>query len=561
MSEPDRPATRQVPAIGSPADAAADPLWAEVAAFLGRAETHGLAAPPTRIDTHAAAVFLAGPLAYKIKRPVRFPYLDFSTPARRAAACRREIAVDRPIAPEIYRRVVAITRAADGGLAIGGAGEAVEWAVEMNRFDEAATLDRRLAAGPLDTALVDQLAVVVADAEARAPVGDWRRWRADLAVWVGQNADAFAARPDLFAPDAVATLTRATLARLDDLAELLDERGRLGFVRLGHGDLHAANVAIVDERPLLFDAIEFDDRIATGDVLYDAGFLVMDLIRRGDRAAARRFLDRLLIETARREARPPRGRPVAAALLAEMDGLAALPTFLSIRAALRAKIAVATAASLVGEARAAGEAAARRLFAAAESHLDPCPSMLVAIGGLSGSGKSTLARALADDLGPAPGAVVLRSDEIRKLLAGVEDRTALDPAGYTATASDRVYDVLTAAAGRALAAGRSVIVDAVHLRPRERDHLAVLARGAEVPFLGLWLDVDPPIAADRVGLRSGDASDASPAVVAWQAAVDPGRLDWQRLDANGDATALVAAARRRLAAVVPSRSDSAPPRP
>jgi aminoglycoside phosphotransferase family enzyme/predicted kinase len=521
--------------------------WTEVAEALGRSDTHGIAAPVVRIDTHAAAVFLAGPLAYKIKRPVRFPFLDYSTPALREAACRREIAVDRPIAREIYRRAVPIVRGFDGRPKIGGAGPVLEWAVEMNRFDETDTLDHRLALGPLAPALVDALAETIADAESRAPLADWRQWAADLGRFVGEDDDAFAARPDLFEPAAVARLAAAARARLADLGDLFEERGRLGLVRIGHGDLHSGNVAIIDGRPQLFDAIEFDDRIAAGDVLYDSGFLVMDLIARGDRSGARRLLDRLAVEHARREARRMPRRSAEAAFLTWLDGLAALPAFLSIRAALRAKIAAATPPA-GRETRALRDAEARRLFDAALAHLEPAATALLAIGGLSGSGKSTLARGLAPVFDPAPGAVVLRSDELRKLVAGLAPTARLPAESYDAASSARVYGLLAEAARRALGAGRSVIVDAVFLRPDERARIAEIAAAAEVPFLGLWLDVAPETATGRVEIRHGDASDATPAVVAFQAAIDPGPIGWTRLDAARPADAVAAEARGLVAA-------------
>ena len=524
--------------------------WDEVVGFLMDPATHRLAVPPTRIDTHAAVVVLAGPLAYKLERPVRFPFLDFSTPALREAACRREIAVDRPIAPEIYRRVVAITREADGRLALGGEGPPVEWAVEMNRFDETATLDRRLAAGPLADDLLDALAATLARAEARAPRRDAGEWIADLGRWIDQNAVAFAAAPALFDVEAAARLGAVSGARLADLTDLLVARGRLGLVRLGHGDLHTGNIAVIDGRALPFDAVAFDDRVATGDLLYDVGFLVMDLADRGDRAGARRLLDRFLIESARleAEARIRFGAPAgfatrAATFLDGLDGLAALPLFLSIRAGLRAKIAAARALRLDGTDRALAEVEARRLFAAALAHLEPVTPRLVAIGGLSGSGKSTLARGLAPVLDPTPGAVVLRSDEIRKLLAGLVATARLGPEHYTPEASARIYAALEEAARRLLAAGRSVIVDAASLRPAERAALAHLAVAAEVPFTGIWLDVDAETALARVGERRGDASDADTEVVRFQLGLDLGRLDWHRLAANGAPEATLAAAR------------------
>lgn len=543
----------QGPASPAPTDPSGEAGWAEVAAFLGDPRAHDGVDAVQRIDTHAAVVFLAGPRAYKIKRPVAFPYLDFSTPARREAACRREIAIDRPIAPDIYRRVVAITREADGSLALGGDGVPVEWAVEMNRFDESATLDRVLAKGPLAPTFVDDLADAVAQAEARTGVRDAGPWIADLGAYIGQNDDAFAERPDLFDPLAATRLAARARARLADLTDLLTARGRRGLVRLGHGDLHAGNVAVVDGQPQLFDAIEFDDAIATGDVLYDAGFLVMDLDERGDPAAACRLLNRLILETTRRESlrrgggAPSSPEATARMLLCQVDGLAALPLFLSVRAALRAKIAASRSLHLDGAPRRLAEGEARRLFATAIRDLEPETPRLVAVGGLSGSGKSTLAQGLATSLAPAPGALVLRTDVIRKLLAGVVATTRLGPEHYTRAASDRVYDLIGHAASRGLAAGRSVIVDAVATDPAERADFAAIAAACEVPFTGLWLDVDARIAMARVSARTADASDADAAVVAFQRRLALGDIDWHRLDGNGAPAGVLAAARRVLA--------------
>src|SRR5690349_16642773 len=159
---------------------------AEVLAFLGSPATHG-GADVRRIDTHAAAVFLAKQRAYKVKRAVTFPFLDFSTLARRKRACKAELEVNRPFAPQLYRGVVPITREADGGLAIAGSGAPLEWAVEMVRFDENATLDHLADRGGIDRPLADALASAVARAHAQAPVVEADPWIAALARFIAQN--------------------------------------------------------------------------------------------------------------------------------------------------------------------------------------------------------------------------------------------------------------------------------------------------------------------------------------------------------------------------------------
>lgn len=300
----------------------------DVLAFLADPVTHARAtdAAPLvrRIDTHAAAVFLAGNRALKIKRAVRFPFLDYSTLAKRKQACEAELAVNAPYAPEIYRGIVPITREPDGGLAIAGEGAPVEWAVDMWRFDETRTLDRLV--GQIDATLADALGKAVAAAHARSAPVDAAPWMEALGTYLDQNLAAFRERADLFAPAAVATLNRSAREALARIRPLLAARGRIGRVRRGHGGLHLGNIALIDDRPVLFDAIEFDPLIATGDVLYDLAFLLMDLCERDRQDVANIGLNRYLLDTRCAE---------------DFDGLAALAFFLSMRAAIRAKVTAA----------------------------------------------------------------------------------------------------------------------------------------------------------------------------------------------------------------------------
>src|SRR5262249_55682767 len=251
-----------------------------VLALLADPATHGVASVK-RIDTHAASVFLAGDRAFKIKRAVRFPFLDYSTAARRKQACEEELAINRPLAPQIYRRVVPITREPDGALRLDGGGEPIEWAVEMARFDERATLDHMAVAGRIDAALADALGRMVAKAHAQAQPVKPEPWIKALADYIEEHVEAFGARPDLFYAAEVAALGHASRAACRPIHPLLVERGRRGLIRRIHGDLHLGNIVLLDGGPVLFDAIEFSPLIASGDVLYDLAFLLMDLAERG----------------------------------------------------------------------------------------------------------------------------------------------------------------------------------------------------------------------------------------------------------------------------------------
>ena len=264
---------------------------------------------------------------------------------------------------------------------------------------------------------------------------------------------------------------------------------------------------MLDGEPVLFDAIEFDARIATADVLYDLAFLLMDLIERGLGPAANIVLNRYLNETRRAE---------------DLDALAALPLFLSLRATIRAKV---TAARRRQGAECTDIAqSARDYFALAGKLLAPPPPILLAVGGLSGTGKSLLAREIAAELLPAPGAVVLRSDVERKAMFGIAENDRLPQTAYAREVTKQVYAALVEKARRVVAAGHSAIVDAVFADAGERAAIEQAAAGAA--FRGLFLTADLSVRLARVGARRGDASDADAAVARGQEQYDLGVMHW-----------------------------------
>jgi aminoglycoside phosphotransferase family enzyme/predicted kinase len=500
---------------------------AEVLAFLANPATYGGAAV-RRIDTHAASVFLAGERALKIKRAVRFPFLDFSTLEKRKRVCEAELAVNAPYAPEIYRRVVAITREADGSLAIGGKGPPLEWAVEMRRFDEKRTLDHL--AGEIDEALADALGRAVAAAHTKAPPVAAGPWIAAVGSYIDEHVETFNQYPQIFAATEVEALGRASRATYERIVPLLVERGRGHLVRHLHGDLHLGNIVLIGGKPVLFDAIEFSELIASGDVLYDLAFLLMDLLQRGLAPAANFVFNAYLAATHRVE---------------DLAGLATLPFFLSMRGAIRAKVTLARMDRAAAAQRPAIAAEARAYFSFAQRAIDPPQPRWVAVGGLSGTGKTRLARALAPDIHPMPGAVVIRSDVERKTLFGAGEFQRLPPGAYTEAVNERVYGVLIDRARRILAAGHSAIVDAVFAKPREREAIAAAAQEAGLRFDGLFLATNLATRLARVGARAGDASDADRRVAAAQEHYDLGPLAWAQIDASG--TVEETAARGRAA--------------
>ena len=486
-----------------------------VVQFLAAPSTHG-GATVDRIDTHASIVFLAGERAYKLKRAVRFDYLDFSTSDRRRILCEAEVRLNRRTAPTLYRCVVAVTEERDGSYALAGSGRAVDWVVEMNRFPQEALFDRLASVGGLGIELMSPLASAIAafhkSAERRPDHGG----KAGMSWVIEGNAAGFAEfGRGCLDPSGADRLTNDARRELERGAEALERRRKSGFVRQCHGDLHLRNIVLLDGRPTLFDAVEFNDEISCTDVLYDLAFLLMDLWRRGLPRHANTVWNRYLLETA------------------DFDAVSLVPLFLSCRAAVRAKTS-ATAATLQQDAqrRREMEDTSREYLATADKLLHPPDPCLVAVGGFSGSGKSTLALGLAPSVGAVPGAVVLRSDETRKRLRGVSLLQRLGPEAYSAQVSERVYADLAEHAAQILRAGHSVIVDAVHGRTADRRAIERVAEAASVPFIGLWLEAPESVLVDRTVQRRHDASDADAAVVRMQLAQDAGDIGWNRLDGS-----------------------------
>ncbi len=492
---------------------------AEVIALLSRPATHGGAAVEI-VETHAALVFLAGGTALKMKRAVRYDYLDFTAVETRRAMLERELELNRPAAPEIYRDVVAVTEGPEG-LRIGGDGPAVDWVLRMARFDAADELSAMADRGALDTRLAFRLGRAVAELHRHAPVriADGAALTGEI---VAELEAAFATMEDALGARRTGELAAAIGRAQAAQAPLLARRGARGHVRRCHGDLHLGNMVMIGDRPVPFDALEFDERLATCDVAYDLAFLLMDMLHRGLRA----------------EANTAFAAWAAAMCGTEDAGIAALPLFLALRAGIRAMVLVQTdrAADRPGR----SDAEARRYLGEALAHLAPPAPRLVAIGGRSGTGKTTMARRLAPCLGPGIGALHLASDVERKTMLGVDPLAPLPAEAYGAAVSRRLYARLLARAETALAAGSPVVIDATFLERGPRAEVADLAARRGLRLDGLWLEAPEATLLARVVARRGDASDADAAVVAGQPAVtDPGP-GWRRIDARGCAGAVVA---------------------
>jgi len=448
------------------------------------------------IETHISSVILAGDYAYKIKKPVNFGFLDFSTLERRHFCCQEEIRLNARLAPQIYLNVVAIT----GSLQhpqLGGAGEPLEYAVRMRRFDQAGLLSTHTER--LDVDLMDAIARQVA------------RFHSGIAV--AEAASVYGAPELLLQPmehnfqsirqlidtatvlDRLAHLEEWTKTRQTDLWHDLLRRKKDGFIRECHGDLHLGNIALVDGEVLIFDGIEFNPDLRWIDTMSELAFLLMDLDEKGRPGLAARVLNSYLEVTG------------------DFAGVKVLRFYQVYRAMVRAKVAAIRA----GQA-AEGSDGRQRFYDEfldylhlAERYTKADKPVLVLTHGLSGSGKSTLASALAGDL-PA---LWLRSDVERKRLAGLEARdksgSVLGGGIYTPAFTRRTYGRLLRLCTQLLATGFSVIVDATFLQREQRQPFYDLAAEGGYPLVVLDLQVPEADLQKRLRRREAQGKDASEA--------------------------------------------------
>jgi uncharacterized protein len=461
------------------------------------------------IETHISWVFLTGDYVYKVKKPVNFGFLDFSSLERRRHFCEEEVRLNRRFAPTLYLDAVPIVGPPAAARILsadeaGGDGEPIEWAVRLKQFDEAGRLDRLLDSGGLSPQGCTELAGEMARIQDRLEIADvassWGTTEAVASAIDTTLARLREHRPEI--RERVASLELSVHRQLAACSGAIESRRRAGRVRQCHGDLHLANIVLHEGRFVPFDSIEFSDALRWIDVASDVAFLAMDLESRGRADLAATFTSSW-IEAAN-----------------DHHAALVLPVYLIYRAMVRATVsAIRSVQSKAGPhadpaAAAAANAESDRYLAVAERLLVDRRPILVATSGVSGSGKTTVAGEVAAVLG----AVRLRSDVERKRLFGMEATDRPRDAGedaelYSTEASRRTYARLAERARLILAAGTSVVVDAACNRRWERRMLADVAREAGVPMVWLSLEVPEAVAVARVAARQAVGSDASDASV------------------------------------------------
>ncbi|HKK27304.1 MAG TPA: AAA family ATPase [Gemmatimonadota bacterium] len=456
--------------------------------------------------THISVVFLAGPFAYKVKKPVDLGFLDFTTLEKRRHFCGEEVRLNRRLAPDVYLDVVPLVER-DGGLRVGGAGEPVEYAVKMRRLPEEATALRRLERGELEEEELKRLAARIADFHAGAAGGERVARFGRFEVVAGNARENFRQSREqagpVVDPPVLERAERLTEAALDRHRERIVARADAGVPRDTHGDLHLDHVYILRERGpgadlVVIDCIEFNERFRYADPISDMAFLAMDLAFRGRRDLSETFTAAYLEASGDRE------------------GAGLVPFYRAYRAAVRGKVEGMTALDeeVPAETRRRARERARAYWLLSLGELEepgrrPC---LVLVGGLPGTGKSTLAAGL----GRRAGFQVLSSDEVRKELAGVpEGGGGAAPYGegiYAPAWTERTYSALRDRARERVASGRRVLVDASFHDEERRLAFLEVAKRLSVPVLFLVCEADPEVVEERLRSRRGGASDAGPSV-------------------------------------------------
>ena len=467
-------------------------------------------------QTHISIVFLAGPYVYKVKKPVHFDFLDCRTLEKRRHFCDEEVRLNRRLAAEVYLGVVPITAAACG-LLMEGAGEAIEWAVKMQRLPEAATLRECVRRGAADTELAERLGWRIAAFHREVPAPpDGARYSSFEAVArnlrdiFAQSAHQVGQTVSSVVHEQTRTLVEAELLRR---GALIETRSARGMTRANHGDLRLEHVYYFPDRPppadlLAIDCIEFNERYRFTDPVADVAFLVMDFARHDRRDLGGAFADAYF-----RAADDAEGRSL-------------LPLYTAYRATVRGLVDGLTQEEkevpIPARQTALASARAYWLLALGELEAPLLRPALILLGGLPGSGKSTLARALA----PRAGFHVLRSDVIRKELAGLPPEQPAPPsedAGlYSAAWAQDTYAELLRRAEALLWNGQRVLIDASSQAEWQRLLFVQAAQRWGVAMLFLHCQAAPAIIQLRLQKRQGDASDADWSVyqlasAAWEA--------------------------------------------
>ncbi len=499
-----------MPAVSETDDPTKRDPQAEVMAFLRNAESYPhLVNGPQHIETHISHVFLTGSHAYKLKKAVQFEFLDFSTLEKRKYFCEEEIRLNSRFSPEIYEAVVPIARA-NGTLHFGDGGEVVDYVVRMKQFDTELVFDSLAKKGTLKETLLEEVTEAIAKFHLTAePRPEY--WGLEAVRSAMQQNFVVCRRfiPSILEKSSFERLEQQMEALFLLRSDLIQKRQKT-HVRAVHGDLHLRNMCVYEGRARLFDGLEFNPALASCDVWADLAFFIMDLLHRDRQSDAALVWDRYLRETD------------------DFEGIELLDLYISYRAMVRSKVACLALENESGANQEQLGNEARDYLDLAAYTLRSSRGKIIAIGGLSGSGKSTLSSAIARQLH----AVHVRSDAVRKHIAGVPLTKTAPPEVYSEEMNEKTYRGLFERARCVLRSGRTAILDAVFHSPVRRSEVEELATMEGVPFAGVWCSVPTKIAGERLRTRLEDISDADEGILSKQQQYNLGHIAWPEIDTS-----------------------------
>ncbi len=464
-------------------------------------------------QSHIAILFLAGDYVYKLKRAVLSKQVDFSTPEKRRLACVQEMKRSTIYAPHLILGVKSVRELPDGRIQIGGKkGVEIDTVLVMRRFPDEVLLNKLLPDTSFDRHETMELAERLADLHTKAKSFRTKWGPDDIQRVILEHEELLSCFPEIINKRSLNALTKVSLENLRRNRLLVNLRQKSGHVRKCHGDLLLSNIAYENGEFLFFSPIEYNASLDCIDVLYDLAYLMMDLEAKGLRRLANILFNQYI------------------AYMNDMEGFPLLPLYQSMRATERAAVCAKRSSLLTGTEKESAIKEAQMYFEMARHFMTRFKPVLIACGGLSGSGKSRIAREIGGLMNPAPGAVILRENVVKKQISGCRLNEQLDTAYNTPAVEKITYDVLYQQAKSALSVGACVIIDALFYNPKERQAVAELAKTMGVPFVGLWMDAPLSVRTERVSIRKNKIDDTHfEQELESQLSLDTGVIEWYQI--------------------------------
>ncbi|MDR2902159.1 MAG: AAA family ATPase [Lactobacillales bacterium] len=482
---------------------------------LSSPKTYGAKVKTVEVyNTHLSVLFLAGDYVYKLKRAILTPDVDFSTYQKRKLACLQEMKRSTFYAPRLVVGLKTVRKLKNGRIVIGGKkGDEIDTVLVLKRVPEKYLLNRLLQSGDFERFEMMDLAENIVSLHSKSKVYK-NKWGAGVIQKIILDQEAYMISSSLpgFSNEDINCWAKTCLENLRANEALISFRQKTGYVRKCHGDLLLSNIACMDKKFYFFSPISYDETLECVDTLYDLATLTMDLEVAGAKGLANILFNHYM------------------AYMNDMEGVPLMTLYQSIQAMSRAVDFLKRQPFVNKSKQKSSLAQAKKYFKFACQSINCFNPVLIACGGLLGSGKSTIARAVAGQLDPAPGAVILQDDIVRKQILGLLPHQPMESAYLTPAFDKVVYDVLRQRARSALAAGSCVLIDALFYDAKERHSMELLAAEMHIPFIGLWMNAPLAVRQERIKSRANNPYDRT-----YEKGLDDyfkgqtGRISWYKI--------------------------------